>query len=151
MPNPTVELQAKIRSTIPLSEAMKFEIVELDDNSIQVRAPLSPNVNIHGTGFAGSIYSLAVLTGWAMCMHILTSEKIDGDLVVGKAEIKYRSAVTGDIDCRCVINESVRLSFIERIAASGKAKVELEVVVGGEANAILSGVFFVSQKASLKD
>ena len=144
MSNPAAELQAKIRSTIPLSDAMQFEIVELDDNSIHVHAPLSPNVNIHGTGFAGSIYSLAVLTGWAMCMHILTSENIDGDLVVRKAEIKYRSAVIGDIDCRCVIDEAVRKSFIERIASSGKAKVELEVVVGGEANAVLSGTYFVS-------
>jgi thioesterase domain-containing protein len=145
MSNPAAELQAKIRSTIPLSDVMQFEIVELGGNSIQVCAPLSPNVNIHGTGFAGSIYSLAVLTGWAMCMHILTSEKIDGDLVVGKAEIKYRSAVTGDIDCRCVIDESVRQSFIERITTSGKAKVELEVIVGGEANAVLLGSYFVSQ------
>ena len=144
MLNPAAELQAKIRSTIPLSDAMQFEIAELNDNSIRVCAPLSPNVNIHGTGFAGSIYSLAVLTGWAMCMHILTTEKIDGDLVVGKAEIKYRSAVTGDIDCRCVIDESVRQSFIERIAASGRAKVELEVLVGGESNAVLLGTYFVS-------
>ena len=144
MSNPAAELQAKIRSTIPLSDAMQFEIAELGGNSIHVHAPLSPNVNIHGTGFAGSIYSLAVLTGWAMCMHILTSEKIDGDLVVGKAEIKYRSAVTGDIDCRCVIDESVRQSFVERIATSGKAKVELEVVVGDEDNAVLSGFYFVS-------
>ena len=145
MSNPAAKLQEKIRSTIPISDVMQFEIVELSDNSIQVRAPLAPNVNIHGTGFAGSIYSLAVLAGWAMCMHIITTEKIDGDLVVGKAEIKYRSAVTGDIDCRCVIDESVRQSFIERIATSGKAKVELEVVVGDEANAVLSGTYFVSR------
>jgi len=144
MSNPAAELQAKIRSTIPLSDVMQFEIVELSENSIQVRAPLAPNVNIHGTGFAGSIYSLAVLTGWALCMHILTSEKIDRDLVVGKAEIKYRSAVTGDIDCRCVMDESARQLFIEQIATSGRAKTELEVIVGDEANAVLSGSYFVS-------
>jgi len=144
MSNSAAELQAKIRSTIPLSEAMQFEIAELSDHSIRVHAPLSPNVNIHGTGFAGSIYSLAVLTGWAMCMHILTTEKIDGDLVVGKAEIKYRSAVTGDIDCRCVVDESARNSFVERIVAVGKAKVELEIIVGDNANAVLTGTYFVS-------
>jgi len=144
MSNYAAELQEKIRSTIPLSEAMQFEIVSLDQNSILVHAPLSPNVNIHGTGFAGSIYSLAVLTGWAMCMHVLTRENIKGQLVVGKAEIKYRSAVTGDIDCRCVIDEQIRQSFVERITTTGKAKVALEIVVGSEANAVLTGSFFVS-------
>jgi len=146
MSRATVALQDKIRSTIPLSEAMQFEIVELDANSIRVRAPLSPNINIHGTGFAGSIYSLAVLTGWAMCMHILTLENIKGELVVGKAEIKYRSAVTGDIECQCEVDKSARQAFVERNLKKGKSKLELEVVVGGERNAVLVGAYFVNAK-----
>ncbi len=139
-----VELQDKIRNTIPLSEAMQFEIMELDANSIRVHAPLSPNINIHGTGFAGSIYSLAVLTGWAMCMHILTLENIKGELVVGKAEIKYRSAVTGDIECKCTVEKAARQSFVERILRKGKSKLELEVIVGSEVNAVFVGSYFVS-------
>ena len=144
MSSPAVELQKKIRSTIPLSDVMQFEIIELDDHSIRVQAPLSPNVNIHGTGFAGSIYALAILTGWAMCMHILTTENLKGELVVGKAEIKYRSAVTGDIDCRCRLDVADRQSFVERVTAAGRAKIKLEVIVGDDANAVLTGTYFVS-------
>ena len=62
-----LELQQKIRTGIPLSETMEFEIAELTPNLIRVQAPLAPNVNVHGTGFAGSIYSIAVLAGWALC------------------------------------------------------------------------------------
>ena len=146
MSQTAIELQNKIRSTIPLSEAMQFEIVGLDANSIRVHAPLSPNINIHGTGFAGSIYSLAVLTGWAMCMHVLTLENIKGELVVGKAEIKYRSAVTGGIECKCEVEKAARQSFVERIASNGKGKLTLEVIVGAETNAVLLGTYFVNAK-----
>ena len=65
--NAAEALEQKIRGSIPLSDAMQFHIEALSLDAIEVVAPLPPNVNIHGTGFAGSIYSVAVLTGWALC------------------------------------------------------------------------------------
>lgn len=135
------ELQEKIRLNIPLSENMQFEIVELDEDSIHVQAPLAPNVNIHGTGFAGSIYSLAVLAGWAKCTQILSVNKIDAELVVARAEIKYRRAVTGDIDCRCSVDELERQAFIEEFENRGKSKLELTVIVGDDRNAVLTTTY----------
>lgn len=137
------ELQEKIRSNIPLSENMQFEIVELGEGSIHVYAPLAPNVNIHGTGFAGSIYSLAVLAGWAKCTHILSTHQINAELVVARAEIKYRRAVTGDIDCRCSVSETERQEFIDQFKQRGKSKLELSVVVGDDKNAVLTASYVV--------
>ncbi len=139
-------LQETIRSTIPLSEAMQFEITGLDVDSINVYAPLAPNVNIHGTGFAGSIYSVAVLTGWALCRHIMSVYDLDGDLVVGKAEIKYRSAVTDDIYCHCSASEEARQSFVDLFKSSGKSRLALRVIVGESESAILSADFFLKAK-----
>ncbi len=139
-------LQEKIRSTIPLSEAMQFEITELDTNSIRVYAPLAPNVNIHGTGFAGSIYSLAVLTGWALCRHIMSVYDLDGDLVVGTAEIKYRAALTDDIHCHCAVLEEARQHFIDSFKAGGKSRLTLQITVGDLGNATLSADFFLKAK-----
>lgn len=137
------DLQEKIRSTIPLSDAMQFNIVDLTEKSILVHAPLSPNVNIHGTGFAGSIYSLAVLTGWAMVTHIIDSQGIDGDLVVGKAEIRYRKPVVGDIECRCSVPGYLYEAFNRDMKTNGKAKLSLEIEVG-DSQAILNATFFAS-------
>ena len=53
------QLQALINRSILLSEAMGYEIRALDARAITVGAPLAPNINIHGTGFAGSQYALA--------------------------------------------------------------------------------------------
>ena len=54
------ELTRKIRSAIPVSAAMQFSIDYLQVDEIRVSAPLQPNINVHGTGFAGSIYSMAI-------------------------------------------------------------------------------------------
>ena len=122
---------------------MEFNIVELTEKSILVHAPLSPNVNIHGTGFAGSIYSLAVLTGWALVTHIIDTQGIDADLVVGKAEIRYLKPVDGDIECRCLVPGVLYEAFNMDMETNGKAKLSLEIEVG-DSQALLNAVFFAS-------
>ena len=135
-------LQQKIRATIPLSEAMQFTIESLEPGSIAVIAPLQPNVNIHGTGFAGSIYSVAVLTGWALCTHILEQTAVDADLVVAKAEIRYRAPVKGDLRCKTAASASQRDSFLQDVQSKGKGRLLLEVEVGDLPCALLKASFY---------
>ena len=137
------DLQHKIRSTIPLSESMQFGIDELTENSILVRAPLAPNINIHGTGFAGSIYSLAVLTGWAMVTHIVGSRSINCELVVSKAEIQYFKPVTDDIECRCEVADSVIDQFIDYYQTKSRSRIMLEISVG-DRQAVLNANYHIS-------
>jgi len=134
-------LQQKIRATIPLSDAMQFTIASLDLERIQVSAPLPPNVNIHGTGFAGSLYSLAVLTGWALCTHILDELGFDAELVVGRGEIRYRAPVTGDIECACACSAQLRDEFERDLRERGKGKLRLEVTVGDAPQAVLQATY----------
>lgn len=135
------DLTSKIREAIPLSESMQFSIERLDAGGIRVSAPLTPNINIHGTGFAGSIYSVAVLSGWALCTHIIDDSNIDADLVVGRAEISYRAPVTGDIDCHCDINDQQREAFLQTFHERGKAKLVLDIGVGDLPQASLQATF----------
>ena len=136
-----VQLQGKIRSTIPLSEAMQFSIFELNPRSIIVGAPLQPNVNIHGTGFAGSLYSIAILTGWALCTHIMSLRGMVGEMVVGKAEIKYRTPVTGAIECRAKVTESECHAFQQDFDTRGKGRLKLQVDVGDIPSAVVQGLY----------
>ena len=135
-------LEATIRRHIPLSEAMGFAIDSLTGNKITVKAPLAPNVNIHGTGFAGSIYSLAVLTGWGLTTHLISESGIAAELVVGKADILYQSPVKGDLNCYCQVGDAEREQFLKILQDKGKARLRLQVTVGEPAAAILNGVFF---------
>lgn len=142
--NAATRLQATIRESIPLSESMQFSIDSLDLDGIQVSAPLEPNVNIHGTGFAGSIYSVAVLTGWALCTHIINELELDAELVVGSAEIRYRAPVTGSLECQCHCDPAQRDAFQQSLRSAGKGKLMLEVKVGEAPQAVLQGTFYAS-------
>ena len=135
------ELTQKIRAAIPLSEAMQFSIDELSLDGIRVSAPLQPNINIHGTGFAGSIYSLAVLTGWALCTHIIDRLGLDAELVVGRAEIAYRAPVTGDLECRCEAGAAQRDDFLAEFRRRGKGRLALDIAVGEQPQASLQATF----------
>jgi thioesterase domain-containing protein len=139
--NTATALEQKILGAIPLSAAMQFSIVSLSLDEIQVSAPLEPNTNINGTGFAGSIYSVAVLTGWALCTHIMDELGIDADLVVAKAEISYRAPITSGLECRCRVSAEQRESFARAAREQGKGKLRLEVVVGDRPQAILQSTY----------
>jgi thioesterase domain-containing protein len=141
------ELTRKIRAEIPLSETMQFSIDHLQAGEIRVTAPLSPNINIHGTAFAGSLYSLAVLTGWALCTHIIDEAGIDADLVVARAEIAYRAPVNGDIECHCSAGTAQRESFVQAIRERGKGKLSLDITVGDLPQASLQASFVAIAKS----
>ncbi len=134
-------LEQKIRNAIPLSDAMQFSIKVLSQDEIQVSAPLEPNINVHGTGFAGSIYSAAILTGWALCTHVMDELELDGDLVVAKAEISYRAPVTSALQCECRVSAQQRDAFARGLLDSGKGKLLLEVEVGDRPHAILQATY----------
>ena len=69
------DLQAIWYQQIPLSKAMDMRIVDFADNTLTCCASLAPNVNVHGTAFAGSLYAVQALTGWGM-MHLQLQELI---------------------------------------------------------------------------
>jgi thioesterase domain-containing protein len=142
-----LDLQQKIRAAIPLSAAMEFSIEALSLDAIRVTAPLQPNVNIHGSGFAGSIYSVAVLTGWALCTHILDQYQIDAELVVAKAEIKYRTPVTTDLECNVNVAVAARELFLQGIREQGKGRLLLDIEVGDLPQAVLQATFYAVTRA----
>ena len=135
------ELTRKIHDAIPLSDTMQFSIDHLDLDGIRVSAPLSPNINIHGTGFAGSLYSIAVLTGWALCTHIIDESEIDAELVVARAEIAYRAPVESAIECRCQASVEQRDEFLQFIRERGKGRLVLDIAVGELPQASLHATF----------
>ncbi len=126
-------LQRLIRDRIPLADFMQFEITELSAIAIRTRAPLPNNINIHGTAFAGSLYSLSMLTAWAMLTHCLQQHAIEAELVAAKAEILYRKPVTGAIECQVSLDPSAVDSFIGQLERKGRARMPVEVSIGDQA------------------
>jgi thioesterase domain-containing protein len=74
---------------IPLSEFMQLQVQSFDGHQLRCQAPLAPNKNPHQTMFAGSIYSMATLTGWGMVYLQLKALGLRGDIVLADAQIRY--------------------------------------------------------------
>ena len=130
-----------------MSQAMGYRITELTDRRISVTAPLAPNRNIHGTGFAGSLYGLGMLAAWGLCAHIIARAGLDADLVVVEATIRYRAPVRGDIACHCSITEDAAQAFIDHLAAKRRARVALEVAIGDGPAAVIHAKMYARQTA----
>jgi thioesterase domain-containing protein len=62
----TSELQKILYSEIPLTKAIGIEVCEFTGLSLTLKAPLEKNINHKCTAFGGSLYSVAVLSGWGL-------------------------------------------------------------------------------------
>ena len=138
------DLQRRINQYIPLSNAMDYRIVSLEDRRITVQASLQPNRNIHGSGFAGSIYALGILTAWALCAHIAAQAGLEADLVVAKACVGYRTPIRGDIVCKSVLTPAQVSRFVEDLASQGRSCLSLRVAIGDGPDAELDALMHAS-------
>jgi thioesterase domain-containing protein len=142
------ELLAAWHRDIPLAAAMAIDVDGYDGETLTVRAPLSPNRNVHGTAFAGSLFSLCVLTGWGATWLKLREAGLLGTIVVAKSTIDYHRAVTGDLVCRTTPRSDDVTTAIERFRSKGRARLPLECTIefGGE-----RAVSFLGQYAVLAE
>lgn len=93
-------LQDIWHKTIPLSKAMELQISYYDGKKLMTYCDADFNQNLHHTMFAGSIYTLATLTGWGW-VYLALQEKqkeqgsLRGDIVLAEANIKYHAPIKG--------------------------------------------------------
>lgn len=87
-------LQQTWDKEIPIANLMGIKVHQYTGRHIEVRAALNANINLHGTMFAGSIYSHATLTGWGLIFLQLKEKGLTGDIVLADANIHYHKPVT---------------------------------------------------------
>ncbi|MEC4726867.1 thioesterase domain-containing protein [Shewanella sp. D64] len=88
------ELQQTWHQTIPVSEFMQITPTAFNRTELQVSAPLAPNINLHNTMFAGSIYTLATLTGWGMVWLQQILAEVKGGIVLADGHIRYLAPIS---------------------------------------------------------
>ena len=102
----TKQYQRLVNDTIPISKAISWKIRSLNQFEIQADVALKPNINIHGTVFAGSIYASAMATGWTLCHCWQEQNGYQAELVAAEANIKYLAPVTNDFICQATIDSA---------------------------------------------
>lgn len=136
-------LQGTWHDTIPISKQMGIKLHQYTGRTLETRASLNKNINLHGTMFAGSIFSLATLTGWGMIFLQLKEKGLEGEIVLGDGNIHYHKPITMQPRALCNI-ESLNGKF-ELLSKNKKCNIKLSVAIldGDNAVAEFSGVFWV--------
>lgn len=137
------ELQTTWHDTIPISEHMGIVLHQYSGKTLEARASLNKNINLHGTMFAGSIYSLATLTGWGMIFLQLKEKSLAGEIVLGDGKIHYHKPVTAQPRAICNIESfSGSFQYLER---GKKCRLEVRVNIkdGEVAVAEFHGVYWI--------
>jgi thioesterase domain-containing protein len=109
--------QTLVNQTIPISKAIGWHLQSLDATNIISRTELKPNINIHGTGFAGSLFAAAMATGWTLLKCWSDHQHYSNELVAAEASIKYVAPVTEDFICEAFIdiNNELYTQLLERL------------------------------------
>ncbi|SDX45326.1 YiiD C-terminal domain-containing protein [Marinobacter mobilis] len=90
------QFQNRINDTIPLTRALGVRAEHYDGQRLVVSAPLEPNHNHQGTGFGGSLYSVAVVAAWGSVELKLADFGLVGNVVVQSGGMTYSGPVAGD-------------------------------------------------------
>lgn len=132
------EFLSWLHTEIPLTAAMQIDSVEFDGQQLSLHAPLAPNLNDKGTGFAGSTSGLATLSGWCIITLWLRERGIDADVMIARSEIEYLAPLTQDLKTAVSLPESELLTaFEQRLKERGRARLPLTVLLGNPASPVL--------------
>lgn len=135
------QLEAKVHQEIPISRFMGVRIVDFAVTQLVLEADLAPNINVHDTAFAGSLYSICALSGW--CLVTLQHEirSVEAEVVVAKGEIKYIKPVTSQPIIACAVLQDNPDEVFADYQERGKARITVETIIQeqGESAAIFSG------------
>ena len=95
------ELEQVIHELIPLSQHMGLTVSLYDGQTLELRAPLAPNINHQQTAFGGSLLSACALAGWGLLQLQLGHLGRLGNVVVAEAPSKFLLPVKEELRVRC--------------------------------------------------
>jgi len=139
-------LQNVWHATIPMSKAMNITIGYYDQQTLVTTCDEIFNKNLHNTMFAGSIYTLATLTGWGWVYLFLQQRNLDGNIVLADANIRYHSPIEGIAYAKTGL--SLSSGDVDDLEHKKKVKLQVEVKImnGDKVAATFKGLYFALSK-----
>jgi len=147
-------LQARISSEFPLAKHIGITVTRADDAGLELSAPLGPNANFKGTAFGGSLFSIAVLTGWAWLTRYLDARRIAADAVIQESTIRYLLPVHGDLKATLEAPTAAAIEkFAKMMQRSGRGRLRLNVDIrqGAVLATQFEGTFAAARRASAEE
>ena len=125
------QLQQAWYQHIPLSEKMGVRIQQYTGQKFITTMPEAGNQNPHHTLFAGSLFSLATLTGWGLIWLMLRERHLGGTIILADAHIRYSQPISGRPSA--IADLGSLSGDLDRLARGRKARVQMQVELFGDA------------------
>jgi thioesterase domain-containing protein len=123
-------LQNRILGEFMLARHIGIVVDSADDLRVVLRAPLAANANYKGTAFGGSLYSLAVLTGWAWVTRYLESRGVMADSVIQESSTRFLAPVQGELRASAVAPSDAQIDkFRKMLQRAGRGRIRLRVEI----------------------
>ena len=140
------ELQAYLRSRIPLSAAMAVEVRRANLTAVELYAPLAPNTNHRDTVFGGSASALAILAAWSALHVRLRAAGTAGRIVIHSNTMAYERPIVAGFTAVATPPAEVEWSKLAATLARGRmgrARVSAVLECQGERVGTFEGQFAV--------
>jgi len=140
-------LQKRIAGEFVLAKHIGIVVESADDSAVVLRAPLAPNANYKGTAFGGSLYFVAVLTGWAWVTRYLAAHGLSADAVIQESNVRFLTPVTGELRASVAAPSDAQIDkFRKMLQRAGRGRIRLRVEINHNQTlaALFEGVFAVA-------
>jgi thioesterase domain-containing protein len=137
-------LQQRIAVEFALARHVGIVVESADDGAVVLHAPLAPNANYKGTAFAGSLYSLAVLAGWAWVTRYLAARGVSADAVIQESNTRFLVPVEGELTACAAAPSAAQIDKFRKMlqrAGRGRIRVRVEIHYGDALATLFEGVF----------
>jgi thioesterase domain-containing protein len=137
-------LQKRIAGEFMLAKHIGIVVESADDSAVVLRAPLALNANYKGTAFGGSLYSVAVLTGWAWVTRYLAARGFAADAVIQESSVRFLVPVQGELRARVAAPSDAQIEKFRKMlqrAGRGRIRLRVEIIYNQTLAALFEGVF----------
>jgi thioesterase domain-containing protein len=137
-------LQAFLTARIAPARALGVTVAATEP--VTISAPLEGNLNDKGTGFAGSLFSVAALAGWALVTRWCATEPIDAEVVLQSSRVRFLAPARGEFRAIAPeLPEKQRQKLTRMLARSGRGRAEVAIDVKCDEAVVMSftGVYAV--------
>ena len=126
-------LQALLNREIPLTNAIGIQVVSASAQHLSLCAPLENNTNHKSTAFGGSLYSVAVLTGWGLVHQLLQAHQLTGHIVIQQSLCDFLLPVKNDLISHCQFDSASQIErFLSTYQRRGRGRLKLQVTIQQE-------------------
>lgn len=119
------ELTAYLHREVPLTAAMQIRVLQCAPDFVEIEAPLTPNLNLHGTAFAGSLTTLGLISGWTLLNAALRDAQLKAHLVAQKSECTFHAPGTQSLHASARLPEEAWAHFLSALEKKGRARINI--------------------------